>query len=67
MQSKLKAETKTVTKKPFTWGISSATISFMQTNELQAARDGSGGSDCSKVSPLPQPKGRSRRRVADKA
>lgn len=53
MRSKLKA--KTQTKKPFQWGISSTTISFMHTSELEAARDGS-ANDCSKVSPLPQPK-----------
>ena len=51
----VKPKTKTQTKKTFEWNISSATISFIRTNELEAARDGS-ANDCSKVSPLPQPK-----------
>jgi hypothetical protein len=53
MQNKAKA--KLALKKSFNWDISSASISFMQTNELQAARDGS-SSDGSNVSPLHQAK-----------
>ena len=48
-------KTKVQTKKSFTWGISSTSISFLRTNEIEAARDGS-ANDCSKISPLPQPR-----------
>ncbi len=53
-------------KKSFSWGISSASISFMQSNELQAARDGS-SSDCgSGVSPVQQPKRKPKSTAASK-
>jgi hypothetical protein len=55
MHTKTKTQAQTRTKKPFQWGISSSTISFMQLGELEAARDGS-TSDCSKISPLPLPR-----------
>ena len=55
MQTKPKTKVQTQTKKPFQWGISSTAIAFMQTSEVEAARDGS-ASDCSKISPLPVPK-----------
>lgn len=42
------------TKKPFQWGISTQTITFMQSDVVKAAREGS--SDCSKISPMPIPK-----------
>ncbi|GAB2584728.1 hypothetical protein GCM10027034_16340 [Ramlibacter solisilvae] len=59
MRSQLKS--KTQTRKPFQWGISSTTINFMKPSELEAVRDGS-ANDCSKVSPLPQPKRKPARR-----
>lgn len=55
-----KPKTKAPTKKPFQWGISSTSISFMQKDKLEAARDGS-ANDCSGISPLPQPKRKPRR------
>lgn len=61
----IKPKSKTNTKKPFQWGISSTTIDFMRTSELEAARDGS-SSDCSKVSSLPAPKRKATRRTASK-
>lgn len=66
MQTKAKTKIQTTTRKPFQWGISSTSISFMKTNELEAARDGSTG-DCSKVSPLPEPQqaGEARRKVQE--
>ena len=51
-----KPETQDKTKRTFQWGISSSDVRFLQSNELQAARDGSNCSDCSAVSPLPRPK-----------
>lgn len=52
MKSKSKAQAQT--QKTFSWGISSTSISFMQTSDKEAARDGS-ANDCGCVgSPLPQ-------------
>jgi hypothetical protein len=58
---------KTQPKKTFNWGISSTSIDFMQTSQLQAARDGS-ASDCgSGVSPVPQPPRKPQTRATGKA
>lgn len=57
MQTKTKAQSQL--KKSFLWNISSETISFVPSNDLSAARDGSGGGncgDCTNVSPFPEPK-----------
>jgi hypothetical protein len=52
VQIKPKTQATTQTRKAFQWGISSTKVSFMQPGEVEAARD---GTDCSKISPLPQP------------
>lgn len=57
MHTKPKTQAQTQVRKSFQWGISSSAISFMQTNALEAARDGS-TTDCSKISPLPLPRPR---------
>jgi hypothetical protein len=54
MHSKPKTQAQTQTRKQFQWGISSTAIRFMQTDAVEAAREGC--NDCSKISPLPKPK-----------
>lgn len=53
---KTKPPTQDQTKRSFKWGISSRDVSFLQSSQVEAARDGSNCGDCSKVSPLPRPK-----------
>ena len=50
-----KPKSQNANKKSFQWGISTASIEFMRTNALEAARDGS-ATDCSFISSLPLPK-----------
>lgn len=58
MQSKLKTQAQSQTRKTFEWGVSSTTIDFMRAAELARVRDGS-ANDCGcgseALSPQPQP------------
>lgn len=54
MQTKLKTQAQTQTRKTFEWGVSSTTIDFMRATELARVRDGSANDcGCSEISPLP--------------
>lgn len=53
MHTRTNTQAQSQTKKPFHWGISTQAITFMQTDVVKAARDGT--QDCSKISPMPMP------------
>jgi hypothetical protein len=58
----IKPKTKSSTGKTFQWGISTTTIDFMRSSELQTARESSNDCGCG-ISPLPQHKPKTARRA----